>query len=57
MRSVVWFLAIVVVLFVGAVQVGSYSAGRKVSADLMNINEMQTVANKNMPTTVVMDPL
>ena len=57
MRSVVWFLAIVGVLFFGAVHVGSYSAERKVSADLMNINEMQTVANKNMPTTVVIDPL
>jgi hypothetical protein len=57
MRSVVWFLAIVGVLFVGAVHVGSYSAEKKVSADMMHITEMQTFANKNMPATVVMDPL
>ena len=57
MRSVVWFLAIVGVLFFGAVHVGSYSAERKVSADMMNITEMQTAAHKNMPTTVIMDPL
>jgi len=57
MRSVVWFLAIVGVLFVGAVHVGSYSAEKKVSADMMHITEMQTFANKNMPATVVTDPL
>ena len=57
MRSVVWFLAIVGVLFFGAVQVGSYSAERKVSADMMNITEMQTMVDKNMPTTVIKDPL
>jgi uncharacterized membrane protein len=56
MRNVVWFLAIVGVLFSVAVQIES-SAERKVSADMMNITEMQTVVNKNMPTTVIKDPL
>ena len=55
MRNVVWLFALLGVAFV-AVHVGSYSAERKASADIMNITEMQTVANKNMPTTVTTDP-
>jgi hypothetical protein len=56
MRNVIWLFAIVGVAFV-VVHVGSYSAERKTSADIMNITEMQTVVNKNMPTTVIKDPL
>jgi len=37
MRNAVWFLAIVGVLFSVAVHIESYSAERKVSADMMNI--------------------
>jgi hypothetical protein len=37
MRNVIWFLAIVGVLFSVAVHIESYSAERKVSADMMNI--------------------
>ena len=56
MRNVVWLSAVVGVAFV-ALQAAMYSAGRKASADIMNITEMQTVAYKNMPTTVIKDPL
>ena len=56
MRNAVWLFALVGVAFV-AIHVGSYSAQRKTSADIMNITEMQTVVNKNMPTTVITDPL
>jgi len=56
MRNAVWLFAIVGIAFV-AVHVGSYSAERKTSADIMSITEMQTVANKNLPTTVIDDPL
>jgi formate/nitrite transporter FocA (FNT family) len=56
MRNVVWVFAIVGAAFV-AVHVGSYSAEKKTSAEIMNITEMQTVVNKNMPTTVIKDPL
>ena len=56
MRNVVWLFVVVGVALV-ALQAAMYSAGRKTSADIMNITEMQTVANKNMPTTVIKDPL
>jgi hypothetical protein len=56
MRNAVCLFAIVGVAFV-AVLVGSYSAERKTSADIMNITEMHAVVNKSMPTTVITDPL
>jgi hypothetical protein len=56
MRNVVWLSAVVGVAFV-ALQAAMYSAGRKASADIMNITEMQAVANKNIPTTLIKDPL
>jgi hypothetical protein len=56
MRNVVWLFAVVGVAFV-ALQAAMYSAGRKASADIMNIADMQAVANKNIPTTVIKDPL
>ena len=56
MRNVVWLSAVVGVALV-ALQAAMYSAGRKAPTDIMNITEMQTVANKNMPTTVIKDPL
>jgi hypothetical protein len=55
MRNVVWLFAIVGVAFV-ALQAAMYSAERKTSAELMNITEMQTVAYKTMPITVIKDP-
>jgi hypothetical protein len=55
MRNVVWLFAIVGVAFV-ALQAAMYSAERKTSAELMNITELQTVAYKNLPTTVIKDP-
>ncbi|MGA7039958.1 MAG: hypothetical protein WBZ08_16420 [Pseudolabrys sp.] len=56
MRNVGWLSAVVGVAFV-ALQAAMYSAERKASADIMNITEMQTVAYKNLPTTVIKDPL
>jgi hypothetical protein len=56
MRNVVWLFALLGVAFV-VMHAGMYSAERKVSTDIMNITEMQTVANKNIPTTVIKDPL
>ena len=56
MRNVVWVFALLGVAF-GALQVAMYSAERKASADIMNITEMQRVANKNIPTTVIKDPM
>jgi len=55
MRNVVWLFALVGVAFV-ALQAGLYSAERKTSADIMNINEMQMVADKTMPVTRIKDP-
>jgi|SoimicMinimDraft_8_1059736.scaffolds.fasta_scaffold109824_1 hypothetical protein len=54
MRNLVWLFALAGVAFV-AVHAGMYPAERKVSADLMNITEIQMRADKNMPTTVIKD--
>jgi len=56
MRNVVWLFAVAGVAFV-ALQAGWYSAERKASTDIMNITQMHSVANKNMLTTVIKDPL
>jgi hypothetical protein len=52
MRNLVWLFALVGVAVV-AVHTGKYTAERKISADLMNITEIQMRADKNMPTTVI----
>ena len=54
MRTLVWLSGLAVVAFV-AIYAGSYPAEKKVSADLMNITEIQMRADKNMPTTIIKD--
>ena len=54
MRNLVWLFALAGVAYV-VVHAGMYPAEKKVSADLMDITEIQMRANKNMPTTVIKD--